>query len=62
MRQHANQIILTDLIELILALLRVVNSRLVAIVEEMAGCDEAITSIVARTTCDEDALSLTERL
>ena len=50
------------LVQLVLALLRIVNGRLVAVVKQVSSSDEAITTIVARTACYEDTLALAKGL
>jgi hypothetical protein len=48
---------LQALVELVFALLRVVDCGLVAVVEEVAGCDEAIAAVVAGAAGYEDAFA-----
>lgn len=59
---HVKRSFVTYLVELIFALLWVVDGRLVAVVKEMASCNETISAIVARTACYEDALAFAEGL
>jgi hypothetical protein len=53
---------LQALVELVFALLRVVDCGLVAVVEEVAGCDEAIAAVVAGATGYKDAFARVEGL
>ena len=59
---YVNGTLVTYLVELIFTLLWVVDGRLVAVVEEMASCDEAIAAIVTGSACYEDAFALAEGL
>jgi L-serine deaminase len=53
---------LQALVELVFALLRVVDCGLVAVVEEVASCDEAVAAIVAGAAGYEDAFARVEGL
>jgi hypothetical protein len=52
----------TYLIQLVLALLGVVDGRLVPVVEEVPSSNETITTVVAGTTSYQYPLALVQRL
>jgi hypothetical protein len=53
---------LQALVEVVFALLRVVDCGLVAVVEEVASCDEAIAAVVTGAAGYEDTFTRVEGL